>query len=55
MENKAKALERFVDAQAFASVYERALAEVKNGLKIGHWICYIFPQMKGLGMKTNML
>ena len=53
MEDKAKSLERFVDAQAFASVYERALAEVKNGLKIGHWIWYIFPQMKGLGMSDN--
>ena len=53
MEDKAKSLERFVDAQAFASVYERALAEVKNGLKIGHWIWYIFPQMKGLGMSDK--
>lgn len=53
MEDKAKSLERFVDAQAFASVYERALAEVKNGQKIGHWIWYIFPQMKGLGMSYN--
>ena len=53
MEDKAKSLERFVDAQAFASVYERALAEVKNGQKIGHWIWYIFPQMKGLGMSDN--
>ena len=52
MEDKAKSLERFVDAQAFASVYERALAEVKHGLKIGHWIWYIFPQMKGLGTKN---
>ena len=50
MEDKARSLERFVDAQAFASVYERAWAEVKNGQKTGHWIWYIFPQMKGLGM-----
>lgn len=53
MENKAKSLERFVDAQAFASVYERALDEVKNGMKVGHWIWYIFPQVKGLGMSYN--
>ena len=53
MEDKAKSLERFVDAQAFASIYKLALAEVKHGLKIGHWIWYIFPQMKGLGMSYN--
>lgn len=53
MEENSKSLERFVEAQAFASSYERALAEVKNGLKIGHWIWYIFPQVKGLGMSVN--
>ncbi len=53
MEDKAKSLERFVEAQAFASVYERALSEVKNGMKVGHWIWYIFPQVKGLGMSYN--
>ncbi|MDE5854924.1 MAG: DUF1810 domain-containing protein, partial [Ruminococcus sp.] len=26
-----------------------SLQEVKNGLKISHWIWYIFPQIKGLG------
>ena len=29
--------------------YPVALQEVKNGLKISHWIWYIFPQIKGLG------
>lgn len=53
MEGNAKSLERFVEAQAFASSYERALAEVKDGMKIGHWIWYIFPQVKGLGMSYN--
>ena len=53
MEDNAKSLERFVEAQAFASVYERALSEVKNGMKVGHWIWYIFPQVKGLGMSYN--
>ena len=53
MEYKAKSLERFVDAQASASVYERALAEVRNGQKISHWIWYIFPQMKGIGRSYN--
>ena len=53
MEGNAKSLERFVEAQAFASSYERALAEVKDGMKIGHWIWYIFPQQKGLGHSHN--
>ena len=34
-------------------MYERALAEVKNGQKVTHWIWYIFPQLKGLGMSGN--
>ena len=29
--------------------YPRALSEIRNGRKAGHWIWYIFPQMKGLG------
>ena len=29
--------------------YSRALSEIRNGRKTGHWIWYIFPQMKGLG------
>lgn len=41
-------LERFKKAQAHG-VYERALAEVKDGRKRTHWMWYIFPQIKGLG------
>lgn len=44
-------LQRFLDAQQ--SNYEQALAEVKNGRKYSHWIWYIFPQLKGLGMSYN--
>lgn len=44
-------LERFVDAQE--RMYETALAEVKSGKKLSHWIWYIFPQLKGLGMSGN--
>lgn len=44
-------LQRFLDAQQ--SDYEQALAEVKNGRKYSHWIWYIFPQLKGLGMSYN--
>ena len=44
-------LQRFLDAQQ--GVYEQALTEVKNGRKSSHWIWYIFPQLKGLGMSYN--
>lgn len=44
-------LQRFLDAQQ--GIYEQALAEVKNGKKYSHWIWYIFPQLKGLGMSYN--
>jgi uncharacterized protein (DUF1810 family) len=40
-------LERFTSAQA--DVYTRVLAELGAGEKRGHWIWFIFPQMKGLG------
>jgi uncharacterized protein (DUF1810 family) len=45
------ALERFVKAQE--STYESALAELKAGEKTGHWIWWIFPQLKGLGTSHN--
>lgn len=41
-------LDRFLDAQA-NGVYEHALSEIKAGKKQGHWMWFIFPQMKGLG------
>ena len=44
-------LERFVQAQEL--MYLMALDEVRNGRKRGHWIWYIFPQLKGLGMSEN--
>ena len=40
-------LERFVKAQE--SRYEFALREIRDGCKQGHWMWYIFPQIKGLG------
>lgn len=50
-ERKDHSLERFVDAQE--RMYEMALAEVKSGKKLSHWIWYIFPQLKGLGESYN--
>ena len=40
-------LNRFLSAQE--GVYERALAELKDGQKRTHWMWYIFPQIDGLG------
>ena len=40
-------LKRFIDAQN--GTYEQALNEIKTGRKRGHWIWFIFPQLKGLG------
>ena len=47
-------LSRFVEAQEQGSCgYQQALAEVRSGHKRGHWIWYVFPQMKGLGHSMN--
>ena len=40
-------LQRFVTAQA--PVYQRVLAELRQGQKQSHWIWFIFPQLAGLG------
>ncbi len=40
-------LDRFVTAQK--GIYERALAELRDGRKTSHWMWFIFPQMRGLG------
>ena len=44
-------LERFVDAQK--SVYSTVIEELESGIKISHWMWYIFPQVEGLG-RTGM-
>lgn len=44
-------LQRFLDAQSLALA--RALAELKQARKRGHWIWFIFPQLKGLGHSAN--
>lgn len=40
-------LQRFIDAQA--GRYEQALAEIRAGKKRGHWMWFMFPQLRGLG------
>jgi uncharacterized protein (DUF1810 family) len=42
-------LQRFVDAQNWSGTYETVISELRTGRKIGHWMWYIFPQVKGLG------
>ena len=57
MNNQAKRrnLLRFLHAQDSGGIYDgtgtyaQALEEVRAGHKRGHWIWYVFPQMKGLG------
>jgi uncharacterized protein (DUF1810 family) len=41
-------LQRFLDAQD--GVYETALAELRAGSKQSHWMWFIFPQIRGLGV-----
>jgi len=40
-------LDRFVLAQDH--LYPGILEELRRGLKVGHWIWFIFPQVAGLG------
>ena len=40
-------LNRFISAQK--GVYDRVLAELRDGLKRTHWMWFIFPQIDGLG------
>ena len=43
-------LERFVTAQD--CVYEQVVGEITDGRKTGHWMWFVFPQIKGLGKST---
>ena len=40
-------LERFLEAQS--PVFEDVRAELRRGAKEGHWMWFVFPQIKGLG------
>ena len=44
-------LRRFTSAQE--GIYDRALSELRSGLKRSHWMWYIFPQIYGLGNSYN--
>ena len=44
-------LQRFIKAQH--DDYEDVCAELRAGRKTTHWMWFIFPQMKGLGMSAT--
>lgn len=44
-------LQRFIAAQE--PVYGEALQELHRGEKRGHWMWFIFPQLKGLGVSAT--
>lgn len=44
-------LERFVDAQR--AVYPDVLAELRSGRKTSHWMWFVFPQLRGLGLSAT--
>ena len=43
-------LDRFVEVQE--KMYPIAMKEIQNGQKETHWMWYIFPQLRGLGMSA---
>ena len=45
-------LERFVLAQEAGETYASAVAELRAGRKIGHWMWFVFPQIAGLGLSS---
>ena len=42
-------LSRFVTAQDAGDTYASAVAELRDGRKLGHWMWFLFPQIAGLG------
>jgi uncharacterized protein (DUF1810 family) len=44
-------LQRFILAQD--GIYETALGELRAGSKQGHWMWFIFPQLRGLGLSPT--
>lgn len=46
-------LRRFVEAQE--PVYTRVCVELRQGRKTGHWMWFIFPQIRGLGSSETAL
>ena len=45
-------LQRFVAAQDARGTYEAAVAELRSGRKLSHWMWFVFPQIAGLGRSS---
>ena len=45
-------LERFVAAQD-GGTYDKAIAELRDGQKVSHWMWFVFPQIAGLGQSST--
>jgi uncharacterized protein (DUF1810 family) len=45
-------LARFTQAQDRGGAYQRAVAELRAGAKVSHWMWFVFPQIAGLGMSA---
>ena len=43
-------LDRFIKAQT--NTYRIAMSEIKSGKKRTHWMWFIFPQLRGLGVSS---
>lgn len=46
-------LDRFLAAQDSGDEYNAAVAELRRGRKVSHWMWYVFPQIAGLGQSTT--
>ena len=46
-------LDRFVIAQE--SIFKQVLSELRAGAKTGHWMWFIFPQIRGLGRSPTSI
>lgn len=46
-------LQRFVEAQN--TIFEQVVSELRAGHKRGHWMWFIFPQLKGLGRSPTAM
>ena len=46
-------LERFIEAQDARHTFEGALAELREGRKVSHWMWFVFPQVAGLGQSPT--
>jgi len=45
-------LDRFVQAQDSNGSFRRAVAELRAGRKVSHWMWFVFPQIEGLGFSA---